>query len=71
MGEVKAPDDDLQLGEIREGMSQEWSRFKEKLNKAKIRIEELKSFYDETQTQIEELTSTDSIKVEYKNDIII
>ena len=71
MGEVKAPDDDLQLQEIRNGMAQELSRFREKLNKAKSRIEELQTFYDETKTQIEELTSTDGIKGEYKNDIII
>ena len=71
MGEVKASDDDLQLGEIREGMAQELSRFRKKLNKAKSRIEELQTFYDETKTQIEELTSTDGIKGEYKNDIII
>ena len=71
MGEVKAPDDDLQLEEIREGMTEELSRFREKLNKAKLRIEELQTFYDETKTQIEELTSTDGIKSEYKNDIII
>ena len=71
MGEVKAPDDDLQLEEIREGMAQKLSRFREKLNKAKSRIEELQTFYDETKTQIGELTSTDGIKGEYKNDIII
>ena len=71
MGEVKAPDDDLQLEEIRKGMTEELSRFREKLNKAKLRIEELQTFYDETKTQIEKLTSTDGIKSEYKNDIII
>ena len=67
MGEVKAPDDDLQLEarleEIREGMAQELSRFREKLHKAKSRIEELQTFYDETKTQTEEMTSTDGIKV--------
>ena len=71
MGEVKAPDGDLQLKEIREGMTEELSRFREKLNKAKSRIEELQTFYEETKTQIEELTSTDGIKGEYKNDVII
>ena len=71
MGEVKAPDDDLQLEEIRKEMAQELSRFRGKLNKAKSRIEELQTFYDETKTQIEELTLTDGIKGEYKNDIII
>ena len=68
--EVKVPDDDLQLEEIREGMAQELSRFRQKLNKAKSRIEELQTFYDETKTQIEELSSTDGIKGEYKNDIM-
>ena len=71
MGEVKAPDGDLQLKEIREGMTEELLRFREKLNKAKSRIEELQTFYEETKTQIEELTSTDGIKGEYKNDVII
>ena len=71
MGEVKAPDDDLQLGEIREGTTEELSRFREKLDKAKSRIEELQTFYDKTKTQIEELTSTDGIKGENKNDVII
>ena len=73
MGEVKVPDDDLQLEKIREGMAQELSRFREKLNKAKSRIEdeELQTLYDETKTQIEALSSTDGIKGEYKNDIII
>ena len=52
-------------------MAQELSRFREKLNKAKSRIEELQTFYDETKTHIEELTSTDGIKGEYRHDIII
>ena len=71
IGEVKAPDDDLQLEEIREGTTEELSRFREKLDKAKSRIEELQTFYDKTKTQIEELTSTDGIKGENKNDVII
>ena len=43
MGEVKAPDDDLQLEDIREGMTEELSRFREILNKAKSRMMILKS----------------------------
>ena len=64
MAETKPPDNDLELVEISEGMAQELSRFREKLNRAKARLEEL-------QTQLEELTSTDGIKGEYDNYIII
>ena len=70
MAEANPPDDALQLEEIRKGMAQELSRFRESLSEAKAQIEELQTLYDESKTQLEELTSTDGIKGEYELHIL-
>ena len=62
MAEAKPIDDSLKLEEIQEGMVQECSRFRENLNGAKARIEELETSFDksvrECKTRLSKLTST-------------